>query len=160
MLPNKQNPMFRNNIPQCVVSSCRSIINTYSIILSPLNQSYVLFNYHEDTTLFQIKTWWCLVHRFLCRNRVLHETQFIPLFTLSLSFNIVPHKLNILYGSAINVIETILGGKVGDCWHFLTSSLKVDLESILSNVNKKCQGCSNSVLIDIILQAHRITIVV
>ena len=49
-----------------------------------------------------------LVHRFLCRNWILYEIQFLHLFTLS--YLIVSHKLNILGGSVINAMKIILGG--------------------------------------------------
>ena len=42
--------------------------------------------------------------------------------SLSLSFNIVPHKLNILRDSVINAIEIILGGGLGMAYKYKKDS--------------------------------------
>ena len=61
------------------------------------------------------------MHRFLCINWVLHPVS-SSFHSLSLSFNIVLNKLNILSGIIINAIKTILGKGLGMTRHIVSLS--------------------------------------
>ena len=111
--PHKQDTMFRNYFSQFIISSYGSIINTYSIILSPISQSYLLFIYHEDTTLSQCKIWYVQCIDSCVETRSCMRPSFF-ISSLFLSFNIMPHKLAILYGSVINAMENHPRWRVGD----------------------------------------------
>ena len=107
MLTYKQDTSFRNYTTHDVL-----VWASNKFALSPLHLSHLFSIYHEDTIFSQ-----CKLNSVQCIGLRVETESCIRLASFplsSLSLIIVPHKLKVLSGNVINVMNTILHGGVGN----------------------------------------------